>query len=315
MGGSKVAVLAGAVGSWALLLALSRAAVLTWGLDPWMFTFLQLISGGAFLLVVSSGAETGTTALRRPDTWLIGIFRVATAAFYTVALVYVDVMQASLFNAYGTPLAAVAVWLVFSRRPSRLELWGHVPILIGSVTVASGFEGGFTNPAVFFLLLSGICVLGANLLAERHPHMAALSPRTRIRVTGAVLLLTAFGFAGWRALQAVVGWAGPSGDFEASDLLLPELWIAGIGIGITLRGLSTYLGFRAAAVAGAHNYTASLLAMPLIGAGLEALLASAGYGVVPRFGSSDLLACCFTLGGGAIVVLARRRGSRIRTQS
>lgn len=311
--GEKSTLLIGATGSWALLLALSRATVLGFGLDPWMFTFLQLISGGIFLLLIAWGAEAGSSALLRADTWLIGAFRVGTAALYMASLLHVDVMQASFFGAIGVPASALAVWLLFDRRPAAGEIWGHVPLIAGAAVVASGFEGSFFNPAVGLLLVSSCCVLGANLLAERHPHMQALGPKTRLRLTGTVLVITAAGFATWRFLQSSVDWAGPAQGLELGDLLRPELWIAGLGLGITLRGLCTYLGFRAAAVAGTQNYMAATLALPIMGAVLECAIAWSGYGSWPDFAATDGVGGALIIGGGLAVFLARRRrGSKLQ---
>jgi len=311
MFGAKSNVLIGAVGSWALLLALSRAMVLGFGLDPWMFTFLQLISGGIFLLLISRGGDTGGSVLFRADTWLIGIFRVGTAALYMASLMHVDVMQASFFGAIGVPASTLAVWLLFDRRPALAELWGHVLLIAGSMIVASGFDAGFLNPAVGLLLISTCCVLGSNLLAERHPQMQALGPKTRLRLTGTVLVITAAGFAVVRGLQSSVDWAGPVGGLDPGDLLRPELWIAGLGLGITLRGLCTYLGFRAAAVAGTQNYMAAVLAMPVVGALLECAIAWSGYGAWPAFTASDGAGGSLIVLGGLIVAYVRQRQARV----
>ncbi|MBO6562630.1 MAG: hypothetical protein JJ959_18935 [Nisaea sp.] len=309
--GPKSTVLIGAVGSWALLLALSRAVVLGYGLDPWMFTFLQLLSGGVFLLLIARRGETGSSVLLRADTWLIGVFRVGTAALYMASLLHVDVMQASFFGAIGVPASTLAVWILFDRRPAAAELVGHLPLIAGAAIVASGFTDGFLNPAVGLLLVSSCCVLGANLLAERHPHMQALGPGTRIRLTGTVLVITAAGFAAWRFLQASVDWAGPAGGLDPVDLLRPELWIAGLGLGITLRGFCTYLGFRAAAVAGTQNYMAAVLALPIVGALLEAAIAWSGYGAWPALSASEGVGGGLIIFGGLAVVYVRRRQARI----
>ena len=238
MRGSAVPVLVAAVASWALLLACSRSAVVGLALDPWMFTFLQLASGGVFLLLVSAGAEVGLAALKRVDTWLIGALRVGTGALFMAALVHVNVMQAGFLGAINIPMAMLGVYLMFDRRPVASEFWGHLLVIAGTLTIALGLEGGVANPAVVLMLLSEVCVVGASLLAERHPHMTALALRTRLRLTGVVLLVTATAFAAWRGLQARLGLAGDDGAITLDALARPELWLAGLGLGIALCGLS-----------------------------------------------------------------------------
>lgn len=309
---SAVPILITSVLTWALLLVCSRALVIGLDLDPWMFTFLQMGSGGLFFIVISRGADAGVSALRRLDTWLIGVFRIGTAALYMAALVHVDVLQAGFFGSIGVPVSALAVCLLFSRRPTRLELLGHIPLVAGSVTTAFGFDGRLDNPAFFLLILSQICVLSASLFAERHPHMTALTPRTRLRLTGVVLLLTAVGFVLWRMVQSATGM---SDSADLAELMRPELWAAGIGLGITLRGLATYLGFRAAAIAGTHNYLAAALILPMVGAVLEYVVASYGYGAWPEFGPHQMAAGALIVSGGTIVIYARKRAGKVATQA
>lgn len=309
---SAVPVLLASVLTWALLLVCSRALVIGLGLDPWMFTFLQMGSGGLFFIVISRGAEVGVTALLRLDTWLIGIFRIGTAALYMAALIHVDVLQAGFFGAIGVPVSALAVCFLFNRQPTRLEMIGHVPLVAGSAITAFGFDGSLENPALFLLVLSQVCVLSASLFAERHPHMTALAPRTRLRLTGIVLLLTAIGFALWRMVQSAAGWTD-SADFM--ELMRPELWAAGLGLGITLRGLATYLGFRAAAIAGTHNYLAAVLVLPMVGALLECIVALYGYGAWPEIGPVQIIAGISIVCGGAVVIYARKRAGKMTTRA
>lgn len=304
---SAVPVLISSVAAWALLLVCSRALLIGLGLDPWMFTFLQMGSGGLFFLVISWGADSGISALRRVDTWLIGIFRIGTAALLMASLIHVDVLRAGFFGSIGVPMSALAVCFLFDRRPPGLEMPGHALLVVGSVTTAFGFEGGIENPAILLLILSQICVLCASLLAERHPHMTALAPRTRLRLTGIVLLLTAIGFGGWRVLQSAAGLAAGA---DIAELMRPELWAAGLGLGITLRGLATYLGFRAAALAGTHNYLAAVLVLPMVGAGLECFVAWYGYGAWPVLGSLQLGAGGLIVCGGMLVIYARKRAAK-----
>ncbi|MEP3114103.1 hypothetical protein [Nisaea sp.] len=309
---SVLPILISAVATWALLLVCSRALVIGLSLDPWMFTFLQMGSGGLFFIVISRGAEAGISALWRTDTWLIGVFRVGTAALYMAALIHVDVLQAGFFASISVPMSALAVCFLFNRQPTRLELMGHLPLIAGAAATAFGFEGSIENPAFLLLALSQVCVLAASLFAERHPHMMAMAPRTRLRLTGIILLVTAMGFAVWRILQSTVGLAG---DADITELMRPELWAAGLGLGITLRGLATYLGLRAAAVAGTHNYLAAALALPMVGAVLECFVAWYGYGSWPDIGPLQAIAGMLILSGGSVVIYARKRAGKMATQT
>lgn len=293
-----------AVACWALLLAVSRLLLLRYGLDPWMFTFVQLASGGLFLIAVPGRSPAGLAALRRPDTWVVGCLRVATGALVMAALIHVNVMQAGFIGAINLPLAAVAVRVAFGRRVTRREWLAHAVLIAGAALLAAGLEGGLGNAALPLLLLSEVAVVGSALLAERHPHNRAEDLATRLRLTGIVLLVTAAGFAAWRGAQVALGLAVVA-DFAA--LANPTLWIAGILVGISLRGPSTYLTFRAVQLAGTQNYLAAVLLLPLLGLAFEAAVAAGGGGAWPRPTGFDLAGGALVLAGGFGIVLARRR--------
>jgi hypothetical protein len=76
----------GAVLTWASVSAVSRVLLVRLGLDPWSFSFIQLCSGGLALLAMSGKAAFGAVSFRRPSTWILGFFRVLSAALYTAPL-------------------------------------------------------------------------------------------------------------------------------------------------------------------------------------------------------------------------------------
>lgn len=303
---STILILTWSILSWAALISISRALLVSLEFDPWMFTFLQLASGGVFLLLISKGTEAGLSALRRFDTWLVGAFRVGTGALMMSALVHVNAMQVGLIGAVNVPMSVIGVYFLFARKPGMTEIWGHLILLAGAAAVAVGLDSGLANPAITLLVLSQVCVVVSSLLAERHPHMNALDQNTRLRLTGIVLLVTALFFAGLRLLQAGMAPGLGLDTRTLQDLAHPGLWLAGIGLGISLRGLSTYLGFRAAALAGTQNYLMAVMSLPFISILFEYCLAGFGLGQWPEVGQADLIGGVFVVVGGVAIAVLRK---------
>ena len=65
--------------SLAGLLAISRALLLITGIDPWAFTFVQMLSGGVILMIFAWRPGVSWRAVVRPLTWLFGLSRVTSA--------------------------------------------------------------------------------------------------------------------------------------------------------------------------------------------------------------------------------------------
>lgn len=295
-----------AVGSWALLLVVSRALLLAWDLDPWAFSFIQLITGGLFLLLLSSGGSVPVSALRRLDTWIFGGLRVLTASAFTAALVHVSVLQVGLLGVMNVPMAVLAVWFVFGRVPGRRELPGHLAILTGIALLIARLDGGLANPAVWLILISEIAVVASSLIAEAHPNNQGDGLRARLRFTGLTLVVTALIFLVVRAGQSML--TGDGGALGLDGLTSPSLWLAGLVVGVALRGPSMYLTFWSINAVGTHNYLAAVAFLPLVGQAFEYLLALGGWLPMPALDIYDLGLIVAIIGGACLILRVRRTG-------
>ncbi|MDF1793000.1 MAG: EamA family transporter [Thalassobaculaceae bacterium] len=290
-----------AILSWAALIAISRILLVRFGFDPWAYTFLQLCAGGVCLLAIGRQGRLSLASLKRPTTWLLGLLRVLSAALFTAVLVWVSAMEAGVLAAVNVPMVAVAVWLVFGRRPARREWIGHMVVLAAIVPLVLTLEGGFANPAVVLMLLNEVCLVAGTLLAERHPDNSGTDPGARARFTGAVLLVTAGLFLVLRVVED-----GGVGTIDWS----PPLVISAVLVGVVLRGPSMFLTFWSTRLIGAQNYTACCTALPVIGMGLEQAAYHLGLIDISRFRPETVLLTAGVVAGTLIVVAARVRVSR-----
>lgn len=287
MGASSIMVLGASLLSWALLLVTSRVLLVAFGFDPWLFTFIQMMVGGAFLIAIA-GRGTGLVgALRNPYTWAYGVLRVATAAFFTAALVHTTTANAAFLGVVSVPISMIVLWLVLSRRPSRLELPGHVVILLGLVLLAQCLDGGWRNPAVIFMILSELCVVASTLIAELHPLNQTDDMRQRARLTGIMLLASALVMLmAALGLGLVVQWVPNLRQMVPGNLAWmanpaiafdPYLWICAGLVGALLRGPSLFLSLKAIHRVRTENYIAGMAALPFMSLALESGASALGW--------------------------------------
>ena len=283
---TAVLLVAGALISWSLLLVVSRVILLTLALNPWLFTFIQMMAGGAALLILAGAQAELRTSLRDPVLWLYGVLRVLTAAFFTAALLHTTAANAAFTSILSVPMSVGLLWLVLARVPRAWETPGHLFIIAGLVGLTTTLEGGVHNPALLLMILSELCVVTSTLIAELHPRNQTEDRRARAALTGAMLLISAFvmliaavGLSA--AVQAMpnLGWVLPAGAtvFSEPTLVLdPVLWGAAIAVGILLRGPSMYLALAAIHRVGTTNYLAGLAVLPLSSLVFEATASAAG---------------------------------------
>lgn len=288
-------------------MVVSRIVLVAYDVDPWSFTFVQLITGGAVSVAMSAGGDAvDWSSLCRPQTWLYGILRVTTAAAFTAALAHTTVTYAGLLGTTNVVLGVVGAALFFGRWPSRTEYAGLALLVAGvAMLIGTQLDGGLRNPAVTLMLISEFAVVGASLLAERHPDNVADDRRVRLRFSGVVLLLTATLFLVLRLLQQAIGGGSLAAAVDAS----PAMWIAGVAVGVALRGPAMYTSLNAVRLVGADVYLMVAASLAFIGLLLETVAGILGVIEPATYGPVDAILLIIIATGAVSVFACRRRAT------
>lgn len=309
--------LGASLASWAILLVVSRATLVATGLDPWLFTLIQMMVAGAVLFALARPEKGTLRILADPFIWLYGVLRVSTAAFFTAALLHTSVANAAFLGVVAVPLSMIVLWQFANRIPARREIPGHIVILTGLALLAHHLEGGWRNPAIILMFLSECCVVVSTIIAEFHPMNRTESIRQRMRLTGIMLLVSAcamlcaaIGLAGlaqwmpfgWSVAPVVPAW------FENPGSLLDwRLWATAGLVGLFLRGPSLYLSLAAIHKVRTENYLAGMAALPFLSLVVERIAHWAGW--LPPIASpaESLLFGTIIVAGSLWVLFARTR--------
>ncbi|MEM7721115.1 MAG: EamA family transporter [Pseudomonadota bacterium] len=317
MSSSSILIVLAALSSWSLLLVVSRIVLVNFGLDPWLFTFIQMMAGGVFLIAVSGRPKGVWRTLGDPMTWLYGVLRVATAAFFTAALLYTTATNAAFLAILSVPTSMLVIWILQSHRPNAWELPGHLLILVGLFALGATLDGGFRNPAMVFMILSELCVVFSTLIAELHPMNQTEDRRQRAALTGTMLLASACMMLLVAMLAGLLAQGAPAfAAFLPANLawiddprvlLDPMLWVSAILVGILLRGPSMFLALLAIHRVKTTNYLAAMAALPLSSLLFELGAFQVGWlGPVSVWTLSTAFGVLMIL-GSLVVILARAR--------
>lgn len=317
---SSFTVLVSALLGWALVLVVSRALLIAFGFDPWLFTLIQMLTGGLFLIAIAGRGPAVGDALRNPWTWVYGVLRIVSAALFTAALVHVSTANAAFLAISSVPLSAVLLWLALSRRPLRQELPGHALIVGGLVLLGFSLEDGWHNPAIWLMAGSEICVVATTTIAELHPLNRTDDMRQRASLTGVMLLASALVM-----LAAAIGLAFAAAWLPGLQMLAPVslpwladpalaldplLWTLAATVGIALRGPSMFFSLKAIYLVRTANYLSAMATLPFICMLLESLAHAAGW--LPAVSLTNLATAfglLMTLGSLA-VLWGRSRAAR-----
>jgi len=307
---SSAVLLAGAVVIlWSLLVIGMRATLFNFGFEPWTLALAVQICGGAALLFAAGLRSLPLDPIRRRATWAIGGLRVVTTCAFTTALLHASAGQVSVLTTINVLIAMLGVFLVFRRGRRPTEIPGILLMLGGLALLIGHLEGGWSNLAVRYVLLSETSVVIASLLAERHPDNLG-DRRQRLALTGFVTLLSACGLLVlWIATAALLTDAKIGPDIATVKMTLgsPWAWVMAFILGALLRGPGTYGAFLLTARLGADGYMLGMAAMPPLVMLLEQGTARLGLVPAPASALADLAVAAIVIAGGVWVVAARYR--------
>ena len=100
--------------------------------------------------------------------------------------------------------------------------------------------------------------------------------------------------------------AGDGGGLGLDGLASPPLWLAGLAVGVALRGPSMYLTFWSINAVGTHNYLAAVAFLPLVGQAFEYLLALGGWLPMPAIDVYDVCLIAAIIGGACLILRVGR---------
>ncbi|MEM7667616.1 MAG: EamA family transporter [Pseudomonadota bacterium] len=291
-----------AIVSWALLSVVSRVLLVNLDLDPWMFSFLQLVAGGLALLFIGYRGAGSSSSFLRPSTWMLGALRVLSAALYTAVLASISVMEAGIIGSINLPVIAILAWGLSRKPPVGLAWIGHAVVLAAVALMTFRLEADLRPVILGLMGLNAVCLAAMNLIAEHHPENTSATLSGRAWFSGVVLAITAAAFLGLRLLQGG----------EIVNALSTSLIVSSIAVGVLLRAPSMFLAFWAVNIAGAQSYTAAIALLPLFGMMFEQTGVYLGVLETTRFQFENLYIAVFTL-AGTLLVWASKQSFRSRT--
>jgi hypothetical protein len=161
------------------------------GVHPIAFILYAMVVSALMLLVVTGPGPEAIRIILAPQSWLVGIVTVGLEICYYLTLTHLTPTNASLLVRIAIPMAMLAGWLLFARRPPGLAMIGSGIVVIGLVPLALAVPGEH-RVAVFWAVMSAaVTFVLRSFSSEFHSwNRRAETVMDKLRVTGLVVLVT-----------------------------------------------------------------------------------------------------------------------------
>jgi hypothetical protein len=249
-------------------LGLAYAVGNTLDAHPVAFILYAMVASAAAMLAFTGFGPDVRAIARHPLSWVVGASIILIEVFYFVTLMQVPPAHGNLIVRVGVPIAMIAAWLFFGRRPPALAMVAGALVFLAVAYVVTQTTPEVRWPMAIAGSLTGAFMVVRSFAAEFHPwNRAARTVREKLRLTGIVVLITSsLGIA----LTALAAAAIASGVFppirfvpDARQMFhVPTIALGSLAGGAILT-LMAYLGFSAVVKIGTENHTAAMALAPV----------------------------------------------------
>ena len=303
---------------WGAVINSFRYAVSIVEANPIVFALFALFIAGGTLIIIAGPGHLGVNTIRRPHTWLYGIFQIILAIFEIGVTKYVTATEASLLLRFGIPLSLLITWIFLKRKPLKTDLIGVLIILAGIWHILGGINNDIKAPLLFFVIGSGIFLTIRTLIAETHPEsQQANSIKDRCRVTGYVLLVTNlfsiimfYLIASFKTPALITEMPALNIFPSSSDFFLQPMILASIIVGAIFWAPAMYFYFYAAKEAKTEQFMIFTAFMPIFTLFFEFILSLFTKTDITEISRSDLFAGLIIIIGASFMVIMRNKKAK-----
>lgn len=291
-----------AIGALSLVYAIGHAL----GAHPIAFILYAMTTAAAATLVAVGFGPAAAAIVRHPLSWVVGLSIILIEVFYFQTLAYVAPAHGNLVLRISIPIAILAGWTLFGRRPLPLSLAGGAVIVLATAFAVALAPASTRWAMALAGTLAGAFMVVRGFAAEFHPtNRGARTVRDKLRFTGVVVLVTSVMSL---VLVAAAALAVAGGVIPATRLLptaaqmlhVPTIVLGCIAGGAILT-LMMYLNFSSVVAIGTANITAMMAFSPATTWVFQELGVALGW-IDARRPDADLVAAIVACIAGVLLI-------------
>lgn len=300
---------------WGLQDAVHRYVMVTQGVNPFVFTVLDLMVGGFCMVLLSGKRRSHMGSFRNLYTWAQGFSRIMATAFFMMALTTLSATESGFLIKANVVFSLIFVWMIMGRKPAKEDFLGIAVVFVGVWGLIMRQDEGFSNPAVLMVLISSVFTVLIAVTAELNPESKkSLGFKDRCRHTGIVLIVSSLVTFVFVILAAFLkGGISSDGVFSGllvhipsvDDIFRASTWGWALFLGVVLRAPVTYLYLLSVRLIRSENTLMAMALIPFSALLFESLFGMAGILDISAVDGGDVLLGLMITVGSVLTVLIR----------
>lgn len=171
-----------------------RVGILTYDLQPILFTCITVTSASFILLIYSGPGKFGASSFKNIATWGYGFCNIIQFVLDIYLSKYVSATELSLFSRLTIPVSIVIALLMLKRKPNKMDLFGVGSIILGAIVLFYLQDLTHIKAIVILVILAAVFFSAEMFFAETHSQSVQANKigniKDRARVVGFASFIT-----------------------------------------------------------------------------------------------------------------------------
>ncbi len=286
-----------------------RLVAVRWEVDPMVWGCSAFMGAALVLLIVGQKGQVAGDVLRRPHTWVFGIFLITIAIINTFLFQQITSTEVTLLHRINLLLGFLIGWFFLNRKQGWDRALSALMIMLGVLLILTNIAT--EQKAFVYTSIAIISLIGAIriFVAEFHPeNNAHIGFHSRCCMAGIVTAVTSIFLT---VVAVLIAYLQTLSD--APIAFLPELSdfthrgtvYGGFVLGVLFVAPIRYLEFSSIRLIKSENYFAVAALTPIAVIFWESAFAGLGLLEIRQLSKIDLLAGVLITGGALLTVYIR----------
>ena len=309
---------------WAVSNIFLRYCILEYDCNQFAIACSNILFSGLALIAIGSKNINIKEIVKNYQSWVFGALQIFRNLFMLMAFTYISSTQANLLANVEIIFSVLLAWMLFGRRPGRIDFVAMVFIFFGCFILVADLPLETAMKTMLFVVLSALLNNFRTIFAEIHDdNKIELGVKERLGTTGWILFVSAITLMIAAVILGLLVCCLPETTVESlpflkhvpapMEYIAPKNLLAGLVNGVFIYAASMYCYLYAVSLSNSEYFMMFRSTQALFTYFVEAFAGALGLLPILAFTSTDWFAAITIILSSACMVLMRTsKGRRLQ---